>query len=89
MTESSLPESESSSSITGWNRSSGPRPTASVPSTARARMRFTLPATALISPLWHSIRNGWARSHVGSVFVEYRWWNTANGATNSGCDRSG
>ena len=35
---------------------------------------------ALISPLWQRVRNGWARSHVGSVLVENRWWNTANAA---------
>jgi hypothetical protein len=45
--------------------------------------------TVLISPLWHSWRNGWARSHAGVVFVEKREWNTASGATKSSAVRSG
>ncbi len=49
-----------------------------MPSSARPRMRRSLPHRALISPLWHSVRKGWARSHVDSVLVEKRWWNTAN-----------
>jgi len=42
----------------------------------------------LISPLWQSRRNGWARYHEGAVFVLYRWWKIANGAVNSGWRRS-
>jgi hypothetical protein len=80
MAESSLPESESCSPNTGKNSSSAPSPAASVPSRARPRMRFSLPHRALISPLWHSERNGWARSHVGSVLVENRWWKMAQAA---------
>ena len=48
-------------------------------------MRSSLPRTVLISPLWHSWRNGWARSHAGVVLVENRLWNTASGAVKSAC----
>ncbi len=71
---SSFPESDVLSSSTGRNRASGPRPASSVPSTERASMRLRLPWMALISPLWQIVRNGWARSQVGSVLVEKRWW---------------
>ena len=47
------------------------------PSRVRAAMRLVLPAMALISPLWHSMRKGCARSLVGRVFVEKRWWKMA------------
>ena len=38
----------------------------------RARIQFTFPRSVLISPLWHTSRNGCARSHVGKVLVEKR-----------------
>jgi hypothetical protein len=33
-------------------------------------IQLTLPRTVLISPLWASIRNGWASRHSGKVLVE-------------------
>ena len=36
---------------------------------SRACIQFTLPRSVLISPLCAKKRNGWARSHVGNVFV--------------------
>ena len=33
-------------------------------------IQFTLPFSVLISPLWASIRNGWASHHCGKVLVE-------------------
>ncbi len=33
------------------------------------RIQLTLPFSVLISPLWASIRNGWASHHCGKVFV--------------------
>ena len=39
------------------------------------------PAMVLISPLWHSMRKGWARSQVGSVLVEKRWWKMVKAAS--------
>ncbi len=34
------------------------------------RIQLTLPFSVLISPLWASIRNGWASRHSGKVLVE-------------------
>ena len=34
------------------------------------RIQLTLPRTVLISPLWASIRKGWASRHSGKVLVE-------------------
>ncbi|MNJ00392.1 hypothetical protein D3C73_1597040 [compost metagenome] len=42
----------------------------------RACAQRRLPSMVLISPLWASIRNGWASGQRGSVLVEKRWWNT-------------
>ena len=53
-----------------------------------ARIAATFPASALISPLWQSRRNGCARSHDGDVFVEKRWWKIANGTASHGSRRS-
>ena len=33
-------------------------------------IQLTLPFSVLISPLWASIRNGWASRHSGKVLVE-------------------
>ena len=35
-----------------------------------AFIQFTLPRRVLISPLWASVRNGWASGQVGKVLVE-------------------
>ncbi len=51
-------------------------------------MRFRLPWMALISPLWHSVRKGWARSQVGSVLVEKRWWKIVKEASYRSSARS-
>ena len=51
-------------------------------------MRLALPSIVLISPLWQSMRNGWARSQVGSVLVEKRWWKMAKDAAKRSSARS-
>jgi len=38
----------------------------------RAAIQFRFPRTVLISPLWASIRNGWASGQEGKVLVEKR-----------------
>ena len=60
-----------------------PTPARAPPSTRRC------PSIVLISPLWQRSRNGCARSQLGSVFVEKRWWKIANGTASSGSSRSG
>jgi hypothetical protein len=85
---SSMAESDPSSSMTGRRTSSSS--SEYLPSRpSRDRIRFTLPARVLISPLWHSNRNGWARFHVGMVLVEYRWWKMAKCPSTRGSRRSG
>ncbi len=44
---------------------------------SRARIQLRLPRSVLISPLWASIRYGWASSQLGKVFVEKRECTTA------------
>ena len=56
---------------------------------SRARIQFTLPSIALISPLWQRRRNGCARSQDGLVLVEKRWWKIANGTSSDRSRRSG
>ena len=46
-------------------------------SVSRARMKFLFPWIVLISPLWATIRYGWARGHMGKVLVENREWTRA------------
>jgi hypothetical protein len=63
----------------GNARSSAPssnRSEASAPS--RARIQLRLPMTVLISPLWASMRYGWASGHDGKVLVENREWTSAS-----------
>jgi hypothetical protein len=66
---SSIAESEPDVSMTG-RRTSSSRSDHLPRRPSREAMRFTLPAIVLISPLWQSVRNGWARVHEGAVFVE-------------------
>ena len=61
-TLSRLAESDPSSETIGRSASGS--------SASRARIHARLPVTVLISPLWASMRNGWARLQSGSVFVE-------------------
>ena len=56
---------------------------------SRARIHARLPDSVLISPLWPSRRIGWARLHLGAVFVLNRRWSTAKWLTNPGSWRSG
>ena len=51
--------------------------TSDLSNASRARIQFRLPLAVLISPLWAIIRNGWASSQAGKVFVENREWTTA------------
>ena len=55
----------------------------------RARDQARLPSMVLISPLWASIRNGWARGQRGRVLVENRWWKTHIAVSRAGSFRSG
>ena len=41
-------------------------------------IQLIFPFKVLISPLWARVLNGWAKSQLGKVFVEYLWWKTAN-----------
>ena len=43
----------------------------------RECIQFLFPRKVLISPLWHIIRMGCARSHEGNVFVENLEWTNA------------
>ncbi len=56
---------------------------------SRAFIQERLPRTVLISPLWASRLNGWARSHVPRVLVENREWTRAMALSTSGSSRSG
>ena len=44
----------------------------------RERIQLRLPCSVLISPLCAMKRNGCARSQVGKVLVEKRWWARAS-----------
>jgi hypothetical protein len=63
-----MAESEPSSSTAGRRRSSSSGE-AAPRRPSRARIMVALPVIVLISPLWQRRRKGWARSHVGAVFV--------------------
>ncbi len=56
---------------------------------SRARIQLTLPRSVLISPLWASIRYGWASGQLGKVFVEKREWTSARRVTMRSSRRSG
>ena len=69
-TLSSDAESEPPACTTGF-KSSPYSPKA--PATMRGSWLFiqlTLPRSVLISPLWASMRNGWAKRQLGKVLVE-------------------
>jgi len=55
---------------------------------ARACIQFLFPRRVLISPLWHIIRRGWARSQEGKVLVLKRECTRAMWLWKSGCARS-
>ena len=69
-TASSAAESEEPSWITGLMSGSKPSKAGASIRGSCARIQLTLPLRVLISPLWASIRNGWARCQVGNVLVE-------------------
>ena len=69
--------------------SAGERTGSSPSARSRASVQATLPSIVLISPLWQRSRNGCARSQLGSVFVENRWWKIAQAVSHSGLPRSG
>ena len=54
----------------------------------RACIQLRLPRMVLISPLWQSMRKGWARLHCGKVFVEKREWTIAIALVNHWLVRS-
>ena len=41
-------------------------------------IQFIFPLSVFISPLWAIDLNGWAKSQLGAVLVENRWWKIAN-----------
>ena len=71
-TSSSDAESEASGVQIGNSRLRSPGIRSVSRSASRARMRFRLPRTVLISPLWATNRNGCARGQDGKVLVENR-----------------
>ena len=85
---SKLAVSDASGVMIGSARSSASpnRGLASDPS--RARIQFRLPMTVLISPLWATIRYGWARGHDGNVLVENREWTSARALSSRSSARS-
>ncbi len=85
---SSDAESLNPSWMMGFSASMSYPHTSEPSSGSRARIQFRLPCSVLISPLWASIRNGWARIQFGNVFVLYRWWKTASAVSNLGSLRS-
>src|SRR3972149_3458681 len=56
---------------------------------SRARIRLMFPRKVLISPLCARNRYGWARCHVGRVFVLYLWCTTAKALAKDGARRAG
>ena len=80
---SSSAESEPARSSAGVSPVSTPR------ASSRASIQETFPSIVLISPLWQSRRNGCARSQLGSVLVEKRWWKIAQATASDGSRRSG
>ena len=56
---------------------------------SRASIHARLPRIVLISPLWASRRNGWARLHVGNVLVLKRECTNAKPLVKYGWVRSG
>merc|ERR1740139_1597464 len=45
---------------------------------SRAFIQFILPTRVLISPLWAIMRIGWAKGHLGLVFVLNLLWQITN-----------
>ena len=54
----------------------------------RAVIQLRFPRSVLISPLWATQRNGWARAQLGSVLVEKREWTIARWLSYSGFRKS-
>ena len=85
---SRLVESLPSDQMTGFSSSTSLSHTGAARAGSRASIAFRFPHSVLISPLCASSRNGCASGQLGSVFVEYRWWNTAMPVSNSGDRKS-
>jgi len=56
--------------MTGFRRSTPSPHTGAVRAGSRARIALRFPHSVLISPLWASMRNGWASGQLDVVFVE-------------------
>ena len=56
---------------------------------SRAAIQLRLPRTVLISPLWATMRKGWASCHEGNVLVENRECTMAKAEASRGSERSG
>src|SRR5690606_5632708 len=69
-TESSAPESEVPAGMIGLMSSAISPKAAEAMRISWLRIQLTLPFSVLISPLWASIRKGWASDHCGKVLVE-------------------
>ncbi len=69
-TASSAPESEVPCGMIGLMSSAASPNVVLAMRISCDRIQLTLPLSVLISPLWASIRNGWASDHCGKVLVE-------------------
>ena len=69
-TASSAAESDEPGCTIGLMSSSWPAKASDAMRISWLFIQLTLPFTVLISPLWASIRNGWASRQVGKVLVE-------------------
>jgi hypothetical protein len=63
-------ESEPPAWMTGLTVASSAPKASAVMRISWLRIQLALPRRVLISPLWASIRNGWASRHSGKVLVE-------------------
>ena len=69
-TVSSAPESDRPTPITGFRSAMWVPNTGCSIRVSCAFIQLTLPFSVLISPLWASMRKGWASGQVGKVLVE-------------------
>ena len=69
-TASSAPESEVPEGMMGLMSSAASPKAEEAMRISWLRIQLTLPFSVLISPLWASIRKGWASHHCGKVLVE-------------------
>ena len=86
---SSEAESEMSSRSSGRTFSMSSPNSGEASWSSRARIQLRFPRSVLISPLWASMRYGWASSQLGKVLVEKRECTSASRLTTRSSRRSG